>query len=308
MNSASKQAAEIISILGSEHCSLVNALIKAQVLAYQIGQASLGEWVGWELSGYPDGAEVPVYRMLRLQPRAVISDGFNRYPDFQLPTFHLDDDVRNRVLNSRVAKGVTAIEAWKGVEAVANYPVEYAAFFEGALAEDISIERIWGKPETGAYEQILVQIRHRLLRYVMEIQETLPQGDDTTESESESDLMKDQRESVFKHVVFGDNTTIQLGNSNVATVTNTVTQGDVSSLIEHLRKSGVSDEDLMTLKAAVASDGDEPKTSGKLGAAVGGWVHGLLGKALGGAWDISVSAAGSLLGNALSTYYGVSVG
>lgn len=306
MSSASKAAAEIIAVLGSEQCNLVNALIKAQILAYQIGQASLGDWVGWELSGYPDGAEVPPYRMLRLQPRAYVISGFDRHPDYQLPTFHLDDIVRERVLNSRVAKGVSAIEAWDGVNAVANYPVEYAAFFQDALQEGVIIERIWGKPETGAYAQILVEIRLRLLRYVLEIQGTLPQGDETTESESDS--MKDKRDAAFQNVVFGNNTTIQFGNGNTATVTNNVTQGDVSSLVEHLRKSGVSEDDLIALKTAVDADGDEPKTTRRLGAAVGGWVRGLLDKAVNGAWDVSVSAAGTLLGTALSTYYGVPVG
>lgn len=305
MNSAPTAVADLISTLSSGQCDLTTALLQARVLAYQIGQEQLSEWVGWELSGYPDDSEVPAYRTLKLQPRAVISSGYIRYRDFQLPTLHLEDDVRKRIMNARIGSGVAAIQEWIKTDSVVTYPQEFAFYFADAIDSDFAIESIWGKPGMGAYNQILVEIRSRLLGYVLELQKTFPHDSRSTDPESAS--MKNQRDALFKDVVFGHNTTIQLGNGNTATVTNNVTLGDVQSLLAHLRKSGVPEEALGELAVAIEDDGDEPAKRKKLGPAVAGWIGKAVAMAASGAWDIAVSASGTLVAGALSGYYGFSV-
>lgn len=312
MSSASKVAAGIISILGAESCNLTNALIQAQILAHHIDQAQLAEWVGYELKGYPVGSEVPAYRMIRLQPRACVSNGFVRYPDHPLPTLHLEDKVRERILSARIGGSVAAIERYAQTDSVANYPPEFAAYFTDAIDSDFFIESLWGKPAVGAYAQILVEIRSRLLTYVLDLNMTLPKDDDKAELESAA--MKNALASLFQNTIigpnttFGHNNTIQVGFTNTANVTNTVTQGDLSSLVQLLRSKGVAEEDLRTLEGAVEADGDEPKKSKKLGPAVASWMGAAVTKAASGAWDITVSAAGTLVAGALSGYYGFPIG
>lgn len=301
MNSASKATAEIISILGSEQCDLVNALIKTRILAHQIKQQPLNEWVGWELNGYPVGAEVPEYRRLKLGLRADVSNGVMRYKSYQLPIVHLSDEVQQHLLWTTVRHGVASIASWIGQNVVINYPPDFAYYFRGKLGDSYEIESLWGQASTGSYEQILVQIRSRLLGYILDLQDTFPPDGDLHKPEAAS--MNSKRDSMFHGAIFGPNTTIQIGNHNTATVTNSVTVGDVSSLVEHLRSSGVPDSDLQLLPAAIAADGDAPKSTKKLGDAVGGWVGGLMGKAATGVWEIGVSAAGTLLAGALSSYY-----
>ncbi|HHA2894702.1 TPA: hypothetical protein ACOFC4_000264 [Stenotrophomonas maltophilia] len=306
MSSASKVAAGIISILGAESCNLTSALIQAQILAHHIGQTQLSDWVGWELKGYPEGSEVPAYRMIRLQPRGCVSNGFVRYPDHPLPTLHLEDGVRERILNARISGSVAAIESYGPTSSVANYPPEFAAYFADAIDSDFFIESLWGKPAVGAYAQILVEIRSRLLNFVLDVAKTLPKDDDKAELESTS--MKNTLDSLFQNAIFGHNATIQFGNNNTANVTNTVTQGDLSSVVELLRSKGMAEEDLRTLEVAVEADGDEPKRQKKLGPAVASWMGAAVTKAASGAWDITVSAAGTLVAGALSGYYGFPIG
>lgn len=306
MTTAAKAAAEIVSILGSESCNLVNALIKTRILASQIGQDQLNEWVGWELNGYPDGAEVPDYRRIKLTLKANAANAAYRYNGYQLPTMQLSEENKSRLLFSNVRAGVAAISTWIGKSVVVSYPPEFGAYFRKVIDSSYSIESLWGEAGVGAYEQILVEIRSRLLGYVLDLQKTLPQDDINIQAEPTS--MKDKRDSMFQGAIFGHGTTIQIGNSNVANVTNHVVQGDLSSLIENLRGAGVAQEDLKALEVAVELDGDEPQRSKKLGPAVAGWVGGIIGKAAAGAWDVTVSAAGSLVGGALSTYYGIPLG
>lgn len=305
MNSASQAAAEIIAILGSEQCNLVNALIKARILASQIGQDQLNEWVGWELTGYPAEVELPPYRRVKLTPKANLFNGVYSLQDQTLPTLRLSGKRRERITFSKLRQSVVAIERWTGREVAATYPPEFAAFFQGALGPDWEIVSMWGEPGVGAHDQVLVEIRSRLLGYVLDLQKTLPKDGDTNEPELTS--MKDKRDSMFQGAIFGHNTTIQIGNANTANVTNTVTQGDLSSLVEHLRSSGVAEDDLRALELAIGEDGDRPSKTKKLGPAVAKWLGGAVAKAASGAWDIAVSAAGSLVAGALSGYYGFPV-
>ncbi|HDS1554866.1 hypothetical protein U4I37_04655 [Stenotrophomonas maltophilia] len=305
MTSATKAAAHIISILGSEQCNLVNALIQARILASQIGQDQLNEWVGWELTGYPEGAELPPYRRVKLTPKANLFNGVYRLNNQQLPTLALSEKQRERILVSSLRQSVVAIERWTSEKVHAAYPPEFAALFRDVIDPTYEIVYLWGEPGVGAYDQVLVEIRSRLLGYVLDLQKTLPQGDDTNEPEPSS--MKDKRDSMFHGAIFGPGATIQVGNSNIANVTNTVIQGDMSTLLDHLRSSGVPEADLQLLPAAITADGDAPKAKGRLGSAVGGWVGGVLGKAAEGVWEIGVSAAGTLVAQALSSYYGFPV-
>lgn len=306
MTAAAKDAAEIVSILGSENCNLVNALIKTRILASRIGQDQLNEWVGSELNGYPDVSEVPQYRRIKLTLKANAFNGVYRYTGYQLPSMQLSEQNQSRLLFSNVRAGVAAISTWIGKSVVVSYPPEFSSYFRKVIDSSYTIESLWGEAGVGAYEQILVEIRSRLLGYVLDLQKTLPEDGDTNEPEPTS--MKDKRDSMFQGAIFGHGTTIQIGNANVANVTNHVAQGDLASLVGHLRGAGVAQEDLKALEVAVELDGDEPHRSKKLGPAVAGWVGGVIGKAASGVWDVTVSAAGSLLGGALSTYYGIPSG
>ncbi|MCU1024082.1 hypothetical protein [Stenotrophomonas maltophilia] len=306
MTSAARAAAHIISILGSEQCNLVNALIQTRILASQIGQDQLNEWVGWELTGYPEEAELPPYRRVKLTPKANLSNGLYHLNNQQLPTLALSEKQRERILVSSLRQSVVAIERWTGERVHAAYPPEFAALFRDVIDPTYEIVYLWGEPGVGAYDQVLVEVRSRLLGYVLDLQKTLPEGGDTNEPEPTS--MKDKRDSMFQGAIFGHGTTIQIGNANVANVTNHVAQGDLASLVEHLRGVGVAQEDLRALEVAVELDGDEPHRSKKLGPAVAEWVGSIIGKAASGVWDVTVSAAGALLGAALSTYYGIPSG
>ncbi|QIE29510.1 AbiTii (plasmid) [Caballeronia sp. SBC1] len=67
---------EIIDLLSSESANLADALFKAKVLAYRMGQPELKAWIDSELNGYPDGADLPPYRVLAITCVANVTDGY----------------------------------------------------------------------------------------------------------------------------------------------------------------------------------------------------------------------------------------
>ena len=298
-------ASEIVSILGAENGSLVDALVKARILASRLGNAQLAQWCKHELSGYPDDVEVPPYRQISLVLNANVANGAYRYKNHPLPTFHLTDEQRDHLTKSKVREGVTAIQSWVGKQVAVQFPVDLGYLFSDVIDSTYVVEKLQGVPSLGAHDQIVVEVRSRLLEFALEVQDSLP-PDDTIEAPITGE-MKDRVSSILNGAIFGNNNLIQIGDSNVAKIKHGVQPGDLVSLINQLREAGLEANDTDALGAAIAADGEEPGKLKKLGKHVKDWMAGLLGKAAQGAMQIGVSAAASIITAALTSFYGFPV-
>jgi chemotaxis receptor (MCP) glutamine deamidase CheD len=108
---------------------------------------------------------------------------------------------------------------------------------------------------------------------------------------------------MFGKAVFGDNTTIVVGNHNHQQITNTAAKNDKAVLAAELRKHGVGEEDIQAIHAALDED-PVPVVAGQYGPAVQGWMKRMLGRAVDASWNIPVGAAGNLLATLVQNYYG----
>ncbi len=296
------KAAEIVEILGSEGADLVNALIKAQILAAEVGDNAFAQWVKNELLGYPADAELPAYRVLNQTVLGNVSNAAHRHTELVLPLFHLKDEHRKMLTTRQLREGIAELQAWVGRDNLASpMGVELASMFNGGLDPSYRVERAWGKLSVGAVEGLLVQVRSRLLEFALEVKKILPPDDGL--SKSEVHKVSHQVSDAFQGAIFGDNATIQIGSGHNATIHNSVVKNDLESLKSVLRGAGVEEKDLVSLGNAVAADGD---ISGQksLGHSVRSWMARLLAKAAEGSWTIGVGAAGNLLASALGAFYG----
>jgi len=298
-------ASEIVGILGAENGSLVDALVKARILASRLGNAQLAQWCKHELSGYPEDVEVPPYRQISLVLNGTVSNGVYRYKNHPLPTFHLPDEQRDHLTKSKVREGVTAIQSWVGKPVAVQFPVDLGYLFADAIDATYVVEKLQGVPSLGAHDQIVVEVRSRLLEFALEVQDTLP-PDDSIEAPISGEL-RDRVSSILNGAIFGDNTLIQIGDNNVAKVKNGVQPGDLVSLINQLRESGLGADDTDALGAAIAADGEEPGKLKMLGKNVRDWMASMMGKAAQGLLHVGVTAAASILTAALSSFYGFPV-
>jgi len=299
-------AEEIISILGSENCDLVDALVKTRILANKLGNVQLAEWCRNELSGYPEGSEVPPYRHIQLILQGTVANGVYRHHNQPFPTSHLTKDQREHFTRSVVREGVRAVQSWADKSVAVHFPVDLGYLFRDVIQATYVVENLQGVPSVGAHAQILVEVRARLLEFALEVQPTLPsdealRGQMTTEMEEKINTM-------FQGAVFGDHTLIQIGDENVAKVKHGAAVGDLAALVAQLRKSGLPEDDAEALSVAIAADGAAAAESKQLGDHVKGWMAAVLGKAATGAWEIGVAAAGTLVAGALSNFYGFRIG
>lgn len=296
------KAAEIVEILSSEGADLVNALIKAQVLAAEVGDEAFAQWVKHELLGYPEDADLPAYRVLTQTVLGNVSNRAYRHNNLVLPLHHLKEEYREGLTTRRLREGVAELQAWVGVENLgAPLSMELASIFNDGLDTSYSVERAWGKLSVGAIEGLLVQVRSRLLELALEVKKILPAGADI--SVPEASKISSQVSDVFQGAIFGDNATIQIGTGNTATVKNSVVKNDLESLKSVLRKAGVEEQDLDALENAVVVDGDIAEKK-SVGQSVRNWMGQMLGKSVNGSWSVGIGAAGNLLASAIGAFYG----
>ena len=85
-----------------------------------------------------------------------------------------------------------------------------------------------------------------------------------------------------------------------------IQMSDFKSLAEFLRTKDISAEDISELERAIKDD-PKPESPKSLGKRVSSWIGKMITKAASGAWDIGVQAAGTILTNAISIYYGFKI-
>lgn len=297
---------DLITSLSGEHPNLTDSLMKTKVLLHKLGRKDLAEWVNLELTGYPDSAKVPEYRVIHSIVKGVVTNGVYRYNDQPLPTLHLDESARNRLENLEMQDSISVLEglAQKDKGSLSRpIPLEFNSVLGKPIIGGYHVERAWCEVGFGQVAQILTQVRSRLLDFLLELNEKVvgEMSDDDVKRLGQSP----ETASMFNHAIFGDNVTILVGNQNTQTVTNQITRGDFEALSAFLRQHNVPSRDIEELRSAIQADTEaDDLGSSRHGPNVNNWVKDMLGKAIDTSWKIELGVAANLLTDALRAYYG----
>ncbi len=182
-------------------------------------------------------------------------------------------------------------------------PMEANGLLEKGLANSYRIQRAWCEIQIADITQILIQVRSRLLDFVLELNEKLSGELNEEEVKARTDTF--DAANLFNNTIFGDNTTILVGSSNTQSVNNTNIKGNFEALSKTLQHHGVSENDISLLKKAIQEDeSDINPTVKEFGPSVKGWLRTMLSKAVDTSWKIELGVASSLLATALNSYYG----
>jgi hypothetical protein len=119
------------------------------------------------------------------------------------------------------------------------------------------------------------------------------------------DILNNKVNTFLNSSTFGDNTTINIGDNNTQTVTNSISieKNNFSKVEEILKQHQVPEEDIVELKSIIDND-NVNHINQNYGDKVQGWMTKMMAKAISNSWDIQIGAAGSLLAQALNGYYG----
>ena len=297
---------DIVTLLSDKDGSLTDALLKTKVLMHRIGHKELAGWVNDELNGYTTDRQVPDYRVIPTRLHGDVSNIVWQHKAAQLPTAHLDKEIRERFCIEKLRQSVQVLEQLSKASDSLSRPVQpelYGLLAKGAIEPSFHINRAWVQFEPTQIVNVLIEVRSRLLDFALNLQGEL--GDVAEDNMKEAAKGIDAA-GMFASAVFGDNTTFVIGNSNETTITNTVTNGDFAALAKAFRDTGVGETDVDELKAAV--DDDDPKAvaeTKQFGPKVKAWMVKMSHKAIDGVWSIGIGAGGKLLADALGSYYGI---
>jgi len=297
---------EIIEILSSDSGKLSDALIKTKVLLHKIGHKELVPWVNNELNGYPDTDSVPEYRVL---PAEVLVNAANiawQLNSHHIPLGHLSEKHRESIETARMDQSLAALETFAEKDEnhlQAHIPMESYGILGKGLDKSFHISSAWSQISHTSVMQILIQVRSRLLDFVLDLSDQFPS--ELNEEEVKERIDSLDAGNLFNSAIFGDNATILVGNSNTQTVTSVVVKGDFESLSKILEENGVSESDINALSTAIEEDSTVINSDSKeYGPAVKIWLQNMLSKAVETSWNIELSVASSLLATALNSYYG----
>lgn len=297
---------DLVEDLTSSSTSIESCLLKAKVLAHQIGDEDFKKWVNDEINGYSQESKVPPYRIVKLTILGTVSNGYYRYSDRPLPTLHIEESIRNNLTTQSIRNGISNISNL--IDTEEKYAVHIAPEFYGIFNKNFSegyeVEYAKGVHSVGAMQGIITQIKSRLLDFLLGISDRIPKE---TAPSNLKQIAKDIGvNEMFKNSVFGNNTTIVIGGGSINSVSNTIIHNDIESLVSFLRKNNVTEKDIDELKVAIASDSTEINPTEKMpGRRVSDWTKDMLAKAGTASWQVTIEAAGNLLATALGAYYGI---
>ena len=110
---------------------------------------------------------------------------------------------------------------------VSPIPIEANGLLGRGLSSGYIIQRAWCEIQRADVTQILIQVRSRLLDFILELNERLPGN--LNEDQVKEHTNQFDAENFFNHTIFGDNTTILVGSSNTQNVANSNLKGNLEA-------------------------------------------------------------------------------
>lgn len=285
---------------------LAMLLRKCKLLAARLGSQQLEDWVIWESNGYPDDAPVPEYRVWSLEVKGHFSGPFGSgIQNAPIPHACLPEKARKHYEHYECRQSITSVEAFLGKERQGTVKVntgDLALILGTKVYEHQNCVQAWAEFGTGHLVELLNSVRNRILDFALAVWKEAP-GAGEIETNTPTTMVAKRVTQIFNTTAFGGAANL-VGTSNASSIQFNIGTRDFSALERVLVENGVAQEDVLELRAALDSD-PLPEAPERLGPKVSNWIAKMMAKAADGGWNIGLGAAGNLLAQAISKFYGL---
>ncbi len=281
-------------------------LRKCKLLAARLGSGPLEEWLLCESSGYPEASEVPAYRSWGLELKGNFAGPFGSgIRNAPIPMICVPDKFRDALMNYRCRQSIASIEELLKEDHGGTLQVstgDLAVVLGTRVYGNQNCMQAWAEISATHLVEVLNAVRNRVLDFALAVWKEAPTAGETG-AERTTTIEASRVSQIFNTTVYGGAANL-VGSANNAPVTFNVSQGDFQSLKRLLEEKGVNVTDIEQLREAVQS---EPvATGGKgFGPRVSSWIANMVKKAADGSWQIGLGAAGQLLAEGISKFYGL---
>ena len=282
-------------------------LRKCKILAVRLESDEFKRWVDHELNGYHRVEDLPEYRILHTQSQGHFVGPFggtlNNAP---IPPSCLPKDLRDGITKAYLAQPISAYASLideEKTDATQPWPADLTALYGQKIYQNMNCLSAWKVIPHGALVALVDTIKSRVLNFVLEIEKEAPDAGEA--APHQLPLPQEKLSHVFNTYITGNVQNVATGSSHFTQAGEfRVVEGDFSTLAEYLRSNGVASKDVEELEVAIDAD-KKVEGKAKLGKRVQAWLAKMVGKAASGTWQVSTSAAGTVLGKALSRYFGL---
>jgi hypothetical protein len=274
-------------------------LRKCKLLAARLGSQPLEEWLVSESNGYLENVEVPEYRVWSLQIKGHFSGPFGsglRNAPIPLSCIRYD---RYKCRQSIATIEDILAKTKGGMIQVSTS--DLALVLGTKVYEHQNCLQAWAEFGTANLVELLNTVRNRILDFALAIWKEAPMAGESG-SNAAQQLGASKVTQIFNTTVYGGSANL-VGSAQGSSVSFRILTNDFTSLERVLRENGVGDEDIAELRTAIESD-ERPSSPERFGPRVSSWIAAMIKKAATGTWEIGVGAAGNLLGQAVSKFYG----
>lgn len=296
---------ELISKISEEGISITDILIRTKVLAFQLKNEKLKVWIDNELNGYKSASELPHYRVLHCEIMGTISNGFQRASNYPIPLIGLEDDMAKQMKTFNLFQSISAIDIMllKGDNAkmIMNISPDFYGYLSKDFDNGFQIEIARREISKTQIIQVLTAVKSKLLDFLLELNDAF--GEESVQNLSQG-KEKETITSLFNSSVFGDNTTIIVGNENSQNfkIENNLLS-NFKELENYFTENKIEAENITELSEIIDTDNPNNETK-EFGNKVKSWISKMITKSMDGSWTIGLSAAGKVLADGISKYYG----
>ncbi len=286
---------------------LATLLRMCKVLASRLDSTPLADWIGWESDGYPREVEVPDYRLLEPLYRGDFSGPmFSMLKNVNIPLRYFHEGIREVIQKWHCRQSIASIQSFVDSDDhdgwVQMGSENLAPFMSKELYVGMDCLNAKAVVPVSVFIEIKNNVRNRILDFALTIAKEDPLAGDSSDSDNTL-IPPEKANQIFNTHVYGGSTNI-VGHATNSNISFNISQGNFAALKEALQDSGVEENDIAELQTALELD-TPPTQKGAFGSAVSTWIGGMVGKAANGSWNISVSAAGNVLGKLIENYYGL---
>lgn len=262
---------EIIELGTSTDGSIATMLRKLLVLAYDLKNQKLTEWVSGELNGYPTGSPVPDYRNVRTGARGNFQGPFgSSYANVPLPAMILKPHHRDFAERVYLRQPISGLEQSSkyGKSSMMPWPADLVVVYQSDFIEGYALHSAWLDLPEQIFVAVVDTVKTRALHFALELRSEL--GDVTDDLKSIPAAKVEQ--SVINNIWGGTNIITGSAQNFTQIGTVNVAAGDIASLAAALKNLGIAEPDIAELHAALAEDEQEHTAPG-LGKRAAQWLR-----------------------------------
>lgn len=279
-----------------------------KLLAARISHQELAEWVDRELNGYPNIADLPAYRVVRVESYGSFFGSSSRAERLQIPASVLPEKLQGLYRNAYMGSGISAytelLSGDKSGSVQEPWPVALAVRHASKLTPYMQCISAWKEIPIGAIGRLMDSVKTRILGFAIDLEREAPNAGELPIG-SQPPLSDEKMTQIFNTNITGNVGNFANASSRFRQSSTIVVEpGNWQSLQARLLELGLTSGDTKGLKddleRALAAGTQEEKTM-----AASTWIGRLAGKAATGAAGVGIEVAAAGIAKAFAAYFGL---